>query len=156
MIGTETSSRNSEVIHAGIYYPTGSLKARSCVAGKRRLYAYCAERGVPHRRCGKLIVATSEAQKATLERIRAKAAANGVDDLRVAGAGGGRCARARGVLHRGAAVAVDRHHRQPRPDAGATRAMPRTTARCSRSARRSSAAGSPRTASSSRSAATSR
>jgi L-2-hydroxyglutarate oxidase LhgO len=81
MIGTETSSRNSEVIHAGIYYPTGSLKARTCVAGKHRLYAYCAERGVPHARCGKLIVATSAAQKATLEGIRAKAAANGVDDL---------------------------------------------------------------------------
>jgi L-2-hydroxyglutarate oxidase LhgO len=81
MIGTETSSRNSEVIHAGIYYPTGSLKAKSCVAGKHRLYAYCAEHGVPHRRCGKLIVATSETQKATLEQIRAKAAANGVTDL---------------------------------------------------------------------------
>jgi L-2-hydroxyglutarate oxidase LhgO len=81
MIGTETSSRNSEVIHAGIYYPTGSLKARTCIAGKHRLYAYCAERGVPHARCGKLIVATSEAQKATLESIRAKAAANGLDDL---------------------------------------------------------------------------
>jgi L-2-hydroxyglutarate oxidase LhgO len=82
MIGTETSSRNSEVIHAGIYYPTGSLKARSCVAGKHLLYDYCAEHGVPHRRCGKLIVATSEAQRATLEQIRAKAAANGVGDLR--------------------------------------------------------------------------
>jgi L-2-hydroxyglutarate oxidase LhgO len=81
MIATETSSRNSEVIHAGIYYPTGSLKARTCVAGKHRLYAYCAERGVPHARCGKLIVATTETQKATLERIRVKAAANGVDDL---------------------------------------------------------------------------
>jgi L-2-hydroxyglutarate oxidase LhgO len=72
MIGTETSSRNSEVIHAGIYYPRGSLKA---------LYRYCAERGVPHRRAGKLIVATSEAQITTLHEIRAKAAANGVDDL---------------------------------------------------------------------------
>ena len=81
-IGTETSSRNSEVIHAGIYYPTGSLKAQSCVAGKRLLYEYCASHGVPHRRCGKLIVATSEAQRAMLEQIRAKAAANGVDDLR--------------------------------------------------------------------------
>jgi L-2-hydroxyglutarate oxidase LhgO len=81
MVGTETSSRNSEVIHAGIYYPTGSLKARTCVAGKHRLYAYCAERGVPHARCGKLIVATTAAQRATLEGIRAKAAANGVDDL---------------------------------------------------------------------------
>ena len=75
MIGTETSSRNSEVIHAGIYYPTGSLKAQSCVAGKHQLYAYCAEHGVPHRRCGKLIVATTEGQKATLEQIRAKARA---------------------------------------------------------------------------------
>lgn len=80
-IGTETSSRNSEVIHAGIYYPKGSLKARLCVQGKQALYAYCAERGLPHRRCGKLIVATEAAQLATLADIRAKAAANGVGDL---------------------------------------------------------------------------
>src|SRR5689334_24210032 len=77
-IGTGTSSRNSEVIHAGIYYPQGSLKARLCVEGKEALYAYAAERGVPHRRCGKLIVATSAEQVAQLEVIRAKAAANGV------------------------------------------------------------------------------
>jgi L-2-hydroxyglutarate oxidase LhgO len=80
-IGTGTSSRNSEVIHAGIYYPQGSLKAQLCVEGKQRLYAYAEERGLPHRRCGKLIVATSEAQVGQLEAIAAKARANGVDDL---------------------------------------------------------------------------
>jgi L-2-hydroxyglutarate oxidase LhgO len=80
-IGTHTSSRNSEVIHAGIYYPRGSLKARSCVEGRRRLYEYCAERGVPHRRCGKLIVATDVAQLEELEGIRQKAHANGVTDV---------------------------------------------------------------------------
>jgi len=81
MIGTGTSSRNSEVIHAGIYYPKGSIKALTCVAGKQMLYEYCAEKGVPHRRCGKLIVATNEAQQKTLEEIKAKAVANGVGDL---------------------------------------------------------------------------
>ena len=80
-IGTGTSSRNSEVIHAGIYYAQGSLKARLCVRGKALLYAYCAERGIAHRRCGKLIVATSDEQIAQLAGIIAKAAANGVDDL---------------------------------------------------------------------------
>lgn len=80
-IGTGTSSRNSEVIHAGIYYPQGSLKARLCVEGKELLYAYCAERGIGHSRCGKLIVATSDAQVAQLQGIIAKAAANGVHDL---------------------------------------------------------------------------
>ena len=81
-IGTGTSSRNSEVIHAGIYYPQGSRKAALCVAGNRALYAYCAERGVAHRRCGKLIVATAEAQVAELQTIEARAIANGVTDLR--------------------------------------------------------------------------
>lgn len=80
-IGTETSSRNSEVIHAGIYYPAGSLKARFCIAGKEFLYRYCAERGVAHDRCGKLIVATQEGQLAQLERIRANAAAAGMPHL---------------------------------------------------------------------------
>lgn len=80
-IGTGTSSRNSEVIHAGLYYPAGSLKARLCVRGQELLYAYCAERGVPHRRCGKLLVATSAAQLDSLEGIQARARANGVLDL---------------------------------------------------------------------------
>ena len=80
-IGTETSSRNSEVIHAGIYYPKGSLKAQLCVAGKQFLYRYCADRGVPYDNCGKLIVATDQEQIATLAGIRQKAADNGVHDL---------------------------------------------------------------------------
>jgi L-2-hydroxyglutarate oxidase LhgO len=77
--GTQTSSRNSEVVHAGIYYPHGSLKARLCVAGRDQLFAFCARQGVGYRRCGKLIVATSELQLAQLERIRAAAQANGVE-----------------------------------------------------------------------------
>jgi L-2-hydroxyglutarate oxidase LhgO len=80
-IGEETSSRNSEVIHAGLYYPTGSLKARLCVAGKRMLYDYCDAKRVPYRRCGKLIVATDDAQGPRLESIAAQAATNGVHDL---------------------------------------------------------------------------
>ena len=80
-IGTHTSSRNSEVIHAGIYYPKGSLKARACVAGKELLYEYCVAHGVPHRRSGKLIVATAEEQSAELESIQKKAHANGVSDV---------------------------------------------------------------------------
>lgn len=80
-IGTHTSSRNSEVIHAGIYYPKGSLKAKTCVEGRHLLYAYCEAQGVPHRRCGKLIVATDERQLSELESILAKARGNGVQDL---------------------------------------------------------------------------
>jgi L-2-hydroxyglutarate oxidase LhgO len=79
-IGSHTSSRNSEVIHAGIYYPAGSLKARSCVEGKQLLYEYCVSHGVPHRRSGKLIVA-GEHQVAELEGIQKKAHANGVTDV---------------------------------------------------------------------------
>lgn len=82
-IGTETSSRNSEVIHAGIYYPPDSAKAVLCVQGKALLYRYCEAHGVAHRRCGKLIVATEPGQVASLHRIRAHAAANGVHDLRL-------------------------------------------------------------------------
>ena len=85
LIGSVTSARNSEVIHAGIYYPAGSLKARLCVAGRRMLYEYCERHHVPHRRCGKLLVATSEDQVEKLAGIRARAAANGVDDLQFIG-----------------------------------------------------------------------
>jgi L-2-hydroxyglutarate oxidase LhgO len=80
-IGAGTSSRNSEVIHAGIYYQTDSLKARLCVRGKRALYAYCAERGVAHNRIGKIIVAAHEADFAKLDALENQAAANGIDDL---------------------------------------------------------------------------
>ncbi len=81
--GQETSSRNSEVIHAGLYYPAGTLKARLCVEGSRALYAYCAERGIAHRRCGKLVVAASEAQLAYLQALREQAVRNGVVDTRL-------------------------------------------------------------------------
>ena len=80
-IGTGTSSRNSEVIHAGIYYAAGSLKARLCVQGKAMLYDYCAERGIGHQRCGKLLVATAPEQLAQLQSVMKKARDNGVDDL---------------------------------------------------------------------------
>jgi L-2-hydroxyglutarate oxidase LhgO len=80
-IGTGTSSRNSEVIHAGIYYAAGSLMARHCVNGKKALYQYCNDHGIPHRRCGKLIVATTPEESEKLIAIKARANANGVDDL---------------------------------------------------------------------------
>ncbi|MGC2960410.1 NAD(P)/FAD-dependent oxidoreductase [Paraburkholderia graminis] len=80
-IGVGTSSRNSEVIHAGIYYPRGSLKATLCVRGREMLYDYCVERNVPHSRCGKLLVATSNNQIPQLDSIMAKGRDNGVLDL---------------------------------------------------------------------------
>lgn len=80
-IGTGTSSRNSEVIHAGMYYPTGSVRQRMCVEGRRRLYAYVEARGIPHRRYGKLIVATSEAEIGKIEAIHAAGLRNGVEGL---------------------------------------------------------------------------
>jgi L-2-hydroxyglutarate oxidase LhgO len=87
LTGSITSSRNSEVIHAGLYYPTGSRKAELCVRGKQALYAYCRERQIPHRQCGKLVVASSPAEVAYLEKLLAQALANGVDDCRVIDAG---------------------------------------------------------------------
>ena len=82
-IGTVTSSRNSEVIHAGIYYKAASLMARMCVTGKKMLYQYCAEHGVPHKNCGKLIVATTPKEAEKLQSIRAHAEANGVLDMQM-------------------------------------------------------------------------
>jgi L-2-hydroxyglutarate oxidase LhgO len=80
-IGQGTSSRHSEVIHAGLYYPSGSLKARACVAGRRRLYDFCDSRRIPHRRIGKLIVAEHAHEVPALQKLLTQAAANGVQDL---------------------------------------------------------------------------
>ncbi len=80
-IGTGTSSRNSEVIHGGIYYPTGSIRARHCVAGRRMLYDYCASHGIPHRKCGKLIVATKQPEIGKLEMLLKLGLANRVENL---------------------------------------------------------------------------
>jgi L-2-hydroxyglutarate oxidase LhgO len=81
-IGNHTSSRNSEVIHAGIYYPTGSLRARMCLAGKHALYRYCKSHGIAHRCITKVIVATAEDEIPTLHKYKQQAELNGVDDLR--------------------------------------------------------------------------
>ena len=90
-IGNGVSSRNSEVIHAGMYYPTGSLRARHCVRGRRMLYAFCASHGVPHDKVGKLIVATDEKQTGKIEAIYKQGQTNGVEGLEFLG---GNAARA--------------------------------------------------------------
>src|SRR5262245_21148508 len=84
-IGNGVSSRNSEVIHAGMYYPTGSQRAKHCVQGRRRLYEFCASHGVPHRKVGKLIVATDEKQTAKIEGIAKQGEINGVEGLELLG-----------------------------------------------------------------------
>jgi L-2-hydroxyglutarate oxidase LhgO len=84
--GSETTSRNSEVVHAGLYYPPGSLKARLCVAGRAALYERCAKLGIPHRRLGKLVVATQEAELETLEQLRRRGGENGAPGLEIVGA----------------------------------------------------------------------
>ncbi len=83
VIGSEISSRNSEVVHAGLYYPPGSLRAKLCVEGKHALYCFCASHGVMHHRCSKLLVATDDSQLAKLEEIHRTAIANGVEDLEI-------------------------------------------------------------------------
>jgi L-2-hydroxyglutarate oxidase LhgO len=90
-IGTITSSRNSEVIHAGMYYPTGTLRGRHCVRGRRMLYEFCASHGVPHRKCGKLVVATNDAEIDKLKAIEVQGNINGVEGLELIG---GNAARA--------------------------------------------------------------
>jgi L-2-hydroxyglutarate oxidase LhgO len=111
--GGGISSRNSEVIHAGIYYARGSLKAKLCVRGKQLLYAYCAERRIGHKRCGKLIVATTPAQVAQLQGILDKAAANGVTDLVLLDAGQARALEPQlsciAALHSPSTGIVDSH-----------------------------------------------
>jgi L-2-hydroxyglutarate oxidase LhgO len=83
LYGSGVSARNSEVIHSGVYYAPGSHKARLCVPGRRLLYEFCERHGVPHRRCGKLIVATREDQRPELEKLHARGEANGVESLRL-------------------------------------------------------------------------
>src|ERR1700691_694378 len=90
-IANGVSSRNSEVVHAGLYYPTGTLRARHCVRGRRMLYEFCASHGVGHRKCGKLVVATNEAELAKVETIQAQAQKNGVEGVEMIG---GNAARA--------------------------------------------------------------
>jgi L-2-hydroxyglutarate oxidase LhgO len=82
-IGSGVSSRNSEVIHGGLYYPTGSSRARHCTRGRRLLYAYCASHGVPHRKCGKLVVATNEAERDRLAAVHKQAQSNGVEGVEI-------------------------------------------------------------------------
>ena len=112
-IGTATSSRNSEVIHAGLYYAAGSLKARLCVRGRELLYAFCAAHGVAHRRCGKLIVATAADELPGLADLAARARANGVHDLQRLDAGQARALEPQlecvGALHSPSTGIVDSH-----------------------------------------------
>lgn len=112
-IGTGTSSRNSEVIHAGMYYPTGSVRARHCVAGRRMLYEFCASRGVPHRKCGKLIVATNDAELAKIETIAKQGKINEVEGLAWIGAGEARALEPAlacvGALHSPETGIIDSH-----------------------------------------------
>src|SRR5712692_7341032 len=81
--GLDTSTHNSGVIHGGLYYPAGTLKARLCVEGRRMMYAFCAAHGIPHARCGKIVVASEEREVAQLEGLRARGLSNGVEGLTI-------------------------------------------------------------------------
>jgi L-2-hydroxyglutarate oxidase LhgO len=112
-IGTGISSRNSEVIHAGMYYATGTLRGRHCVRGRRMLYEFCTSHGVPHRKCGKLIVATNQAELDKIQAIEAQGGINGVEGLELIG---GNAARAMepelsciGALHSPETGIIDGH-----------------------------------------------
>ena len=111
--GQGISSRSSEVIHAGLYYPVGSQRARLCVRGRQLLYAFCERHGVAHRRCGKLVVAQDEAEVAQLARVQAQALANGVDDVRWLSAAQAQALepalRCQAALHSPATGIVDSH-----------------------------------------------
>src|SRR5664279_1958756 len=145
-IGTGTSSRNSEVIHAGMYYATGTLRARHCAPGRRMLYEFCATHGLPHRKCGKLIVAANAAEIVKIESLAAQGAANGVEGLELIG---GNAARAlepelvcAGALHSLQTAILDSHAfmlalRGELEDAGGAIALrtPVTDARRARRAR---------------------
>jgi L-2-hydroxyglutarate oxidase LhgO len=112
-IANGVSSRNSEVIHGGLYYPTGSLRAQHCVNGRRMLYAFCASHGVPHRRCGKLIVATDQAEMGKVEGIMRQGEANGVEGLELIGGNAARALEPElccvGALHSPESGIVDSH-----------------------------------------------
>jgi L-2-hydroxyglutarate oxidase LhgO len=112
-IGQGVSSRNSEVIHAGLYYPTGSLKAQLCVEGRRALYPFLEARGIAFERCGKLVVATEDAEIAVVEKIAAQAEANGVENCRWLSGAEARAMepelRAVGALHSGESGLFDSH-----------------------------------------------
>jgi len=112
-IGTITSSRNSEVIHAGMYYPTGTLRAQHCVSGRRMLYGYCASHGVPHKKCGKLIVATNEAELEKIKSIEVQGGINGVEGLELIGGNAARALEPElsciGALHSPETGIIDGH-----------------------------------------------
>ena len=138
-IGTGISSAQHDVIHAGIYYPKDSLMARFCVAGKRALYQFCADHGVPHKNCGKLIVATNGAEAGNSLRFEARARGEWRRGSPLSDRGRGAGAGAGVRLQWRAALAIDRNRRFASSDAGAARGMRRRSARALASTRRSSA-----------------